>query len=59
MGSREDAAAKIDTETAIKIDSMLKAVSLNKDFVINDILNFVYDINPGVHKNYLLKLGNQ
>jgi len=58
MGSREDAAAKIDTETVFKIDSMLKALSLNKDFVIHDVLFFVYDINPVVHRNYLLRLGN-
>lgn len=58
MGSREGAVAKIDTDVASKIEGMLKALDLNKDFVINDILSFVYNIKPKVHKNYLLKLSN-
>ena len=52
MGSREDAAGKIDADTVDKIESMSKSLVLNKDLVIRDILSFVCDINPKVHKNY-------
>ncbi|CAG9799231.1 unnamed protein product [Chironomus riparius] len=58
MGSREDAAGKIDAKTVDKIESMSKALSFNKDIVIRDILSFVYAINPKVHKNFLLKMLN-
>ena len=58
MGSREGAVAKIDADTFSKIESMSKALSLNKDSVIRDVLSFVYDIKPEVHKNFLLKLRN-
>ncbi|XP_070496564.1 V-type proton ATPase subunit G-like [Chironomus tepperi] len=54
MGSRES--AKIDAETIYKIDNMTKALDSNKDLVIHDILSFVYDINPKVHKNFQLKM---
>lgn len=34
MGSREDVAARIDTETKAKIEEMNKAVGVHKDPVI-------------------------
>lgn len=58
MGSREGVAAKIDVDTQQKIAEMTRAISVNKNLVIQDILQLVYDIKPEVHKNYLLKFQN-
>ena len=52
MGSREDVAARIDADTKIKIEEMNKAVIVNKQAVINQILELVYDIKPELHKNF-------
>jgi len=52
MGSREDVAARIDADTKIKINEMNKAVSVNKQAVIEKILELVYDIKPELHKNF-------
>lgn len=52
MGSREDVAARIDADTKIKIEEMNKAVSVNKQAVIEKILELVYDIKPELHKNF-------
>ncbi|XP_055627060.1 V-type proton ATPase subunit G-like [Toxorhynchites rutilus septentrionalis] len=51
MGSREGVAAKIDADTAIKIEEMSRSISSNKRALINEILNLVYDIKPQLHKN--------
>ncbi|CAO1343317.1 unnamed protein product [Diamesa serratosioi] len=55
MGSREGVAAKIDADTVLKIDEMNRAISSNKNPIIQEVLRLVYDIKPEVHKNYLLK----
>lgn len=52
MGTREGVAAKIDAETRVKIDEMNKMVQIQKEAVIKDILNLVYDIKPELHINY-------
>ncbi|KAG6452935.1 V-type proton ATPase subunit G [Manduca sexta] len=52
MGTREGVAAKIDAETRIKIDEMNKMVQTQKEAVIKDVLNLVYDIKPELHINY-------
>jgi len=52
MGSREDVAARIDADTKIKIEEMNKAVSVNKQAIIEKILDLVYDIKPELHKNF-------
>jgi len=52
MGSREFFAARIDADTKIKIDEMNKAVIVNKEAVIDQILELVYDIKPELHKNF-------
>lgn len=56
MGSREGVAAKIDADTTTKIHEMTKAIQTNKTPVIQDIMGLVYEINPEVHKNFLLKM---
>jgi V-type H+-transporting ATPase subunit G len=55
MGSREGVAAKIETDTQQRIEEMNRAVSGNKNVIIQELLELVYDIKPEVHKNYLLK----
>ncbi|XP_026750746.1 V-type proton ATPase subunit G [Galleria mellonella] len=52
MGTREGVAAKIDAETKVKIDEMNRMVQSQKDAVIKDILNLIYDIKPELHINY-------
>lgn len=52
MGSREDVAARIDADTKVKIEEMNKAVSVNKQAIIEKILELVYDIKPELHKNF-------
>lgn len=56
MGSREGVAAKIDADTVVKIEEMNRAISLNKNAIINDIIGLVYNIKPEVHKNFLLRM---
>lgn len=58
MGSREGVAAKIDSETQVRIAKMNQDVVSNKSIVIDQILKLVFDVKPEVHKNYLLKLKN-
>ncbi|VEN42120.1 unnamed protein product [Callosobruchus maculatus] len=52
MGSREDVASKIEADTKRRIEEMNKAVQAQKEPVIQEILNLVYDIKPEIHKNY-------
>ena len=52
MGSREDVAAKIDQDTKIRIDDMNKTILTQRDSVMQNILELVYDIKPEIHKNY-------
>lgn len=52
MGSREGVASKIDADTNVKLQEMNRQLSSNKETVIKSILDFVYDIQPELHKNY-------
>ncbi|XP_060859161.1 V-type proton ATPase subunit G-like [Metopolophium dirhodum] len=52
LGSREDVAARIDADTKIKIEEMNKAVIVNKQAVVDHILELVYEIKPELHKNF-------
>ncbi|KAM3958190.1 V-type proton ATPase subunit Vha13 [Aphomia sociella] len=52
MGTREGVAAKIDAETKVKIDEMNRMVQSQKEAVIKEVLNLVYDIKPELHVNY-------
>ena len=55
MGSREGVAAKIDADTRIKLDDMERAIVSRKEPVIQEVLQFVYNIKPEMHKNYVKK----
>ena len=55
MGSREGVAAKIDADTRVKLDDMERAIGSRKEPVIQEILQFVYNITPEMHKNYAKK----
>lgn len=52
MGTREDVASKIDIETKQRLGEMIKALGSNKEPVIVDLLNLIYDIKPELHKNW-------
>lgn len=52
MGSREGVASKIDADTQVKLQEMLKALAATKDPVIQAVLDYVYDIQADLHKNY-------
>uniref|UniRef100_R4G878 V-type proton ATPase subunit G n=1 Tax=Rhodnius prolixus TaxID=13249 RepID=R4G878_RHOPR len=52
MGSREDVAARIEADTRQKVEEMNRAVNVNKESVIQQILELVFDIKPDLHKNY-------
>lgn len=52
MGSREGVASKIDIETKQRLDDMLRQLASQKEPVIGDVLNLIYDIKPELHKNY-------
>lgn len=59
MGFREDAAAKIDADTKIKIEEINKAVTVNKQAVVEKLLEMVYDIKPELHKNFKATANNE
>ncbi|XP_055387783.1 V-type proton ATPase subunit G [Condylostylus longicornis] len=52
MGSREGVAAKIDADTKLKLAEMNQAIEQRKEPVINEILQYVYNIVPEIHRNY-------
>lgn len=52
MGTREGVASKIDADTQVKLQEMLRQLAANKEPVIEEVLNYVYDIKPELHKNY-------
>jgi len=55
LGSRDDIAARIDKETVEQLQSMQKSVHANKEKVIQQLLQYVCDIKPELHRN----LGNR
>lgn len=52
MGSREGVASKIDADTQKKLQEMLQQLSTTKEPVLLAILEYVYDIQADLHKNY-------
>jgi V-type H+-transporting ATPase subunit G len=52
LGSRGDAAARIEADTNNKVSAMNKSVADNKQRVIDAIINTTCDILPQVHKNF-------
>ncbi|KAI4468781.1 vacuolar atp synthase subunit g [Holotrichia oblita] len=52
MGSREGVQSKIEQDTKRRIDEMNRAIVTQKEAVIKEVLNLVYDIRPEIHKNY-------
>lgn len=52
MGTREGVASKIDAETQIRLQEMIRALASQKQPVIEEVLNLVNDIKPEMHKNY-------
>lgn len=52
MGSREGVASKIDIDTQKKLQEMLQQLAATKEPVIQAILDYVYDIQPELHKNW-------
>lgn len=52
MGSREGVASKIDIDTEVKLQEMKRALSTQREQVIESILSLIYDIKPELHKNY-------
>ncbi|XP_059615422.1 V-type proton ATPase subunit G-like [Phlebotomus argentipes] len=55
MGSREGVAAKIDSDTKVKIEEMNRMLVSNKDVVVQELLDLVYDIKPEIHRNFQMK----
>lgn len=56
MGSREGVAAKIDVDTQKKLQEMLQQLGTTKEAVIHAILDYVYDIQPALHRNWRAEL---
>uniref|UniRef100_A0A1Q3FPI7 V-type proton ATPase subunit G n=1 Tax=Culex tarsalis TaxID=7177 RepID=A0A1Q3FPI7_CULTA len=52
IGSREGVSNKIDAETRVRIEEMNRALSTHKEHVILDVLNYAYDIEAKMHKNF-------
>lgn len=52
MGSREGVASKIDADTQVKLQEMLRQLVKTKEPVVLDVLEYVYDITTDLHKNY-------
>lgn len=55
MGSREGVAAKIEADTQLKIQEMNRSIQGNREILIKEILQLVYDIKPELHKNFQVK----
>ncbi|XP_063699502.1 V-type proton ATPase subunit G [Culicoides brevitarsis] len=55
MGSREGVAAKIEADTQLRIQEMNRSIQGNREQLIKEILNLVYDIKPELHKNFQVK----
>ena len=52
MGSREGVASKIDADTQVKLQEMLRQLGTTKEPVIQAVLEYIYDIAVERHKNY-------
>lgn len=54
LDTRVDVSDRIDADTTLKIEEMNKAISVNKNAVVDKILELVYDIKPELPKNFKL-----
>lgn len=54
LGSRSDMESQIDNETKRKLKEVEDNVRKNKDVAIKSLLDFVVDIQPELHKNYVV-----
>lgn len=52
-GSKDQVAAKIDTDARTKLEEMNRALGSHKDPVMKQVLDFVYAIKPELHQNYV------
>lgn len=52
MGTREGVAAKIEKDAKLKLDEMNRQLATHKELVIQEVLQYVYDIEPKIHKNF-------
>lgn len=53
LGSRSDMESQIDNETKKKLKEVDENVRRNKDGAIKNLLDFVMDIQPELHKNFV------
>ncbi|CDW56273.1 vacuolar ATPase G subunit protein [Trichuris trichiura] len=51
LGSRQDIAQRIEQDAAMKVQLLEQTVSLNKEKVIQLLLQSVCDVKPVVHRN--------
>ncbi|XP_069823598.1 V-type proton ATPase subunit G 3 isoform X2 [Dendropsophus ebraccatus] len=56
MGSQGNLATKIDEETVQKIQVYNASYLKYKENVMQELLNFIYNVNPEVHVNFKYKL---
>ncbi|GAB6024598.1 V-type proton ATPase catalytic subunit A [Chamberlinius hualienensis] len=58
MGSKDDIAAKIETDKKNRLEEMDRSVGNNKEKVIDQILSLVYNIKPEAHYNLRIGVRN-
>ncbi|XP_056647765.1 V-type proton ATPase subunit G-like [Diorhabda carinulata] len=54
MGSKEDAAAKIEKDTERYMFQLDESVKHNKEALILDLIGLAIDVKPEVHRNYAI-----
>lgn len=59
MGSKDVVAARIDSDTKTQLEQMERQQRQNRPQVIDELLKYVYDLKPMLHKNYALQLREQ
>jgi len=51
LGSRDDVAAKIEADMHSKMQSINQCMAANKEQVIQQMIKYIYEIKPAIHKN--------
>jgi len=51
LGSRDDVAAKIDADMRSKMVTINDCMAANKELVIQQMIKYIYEIKPAIHKN--------
>ncbi|XP_064479858.1 V-type proton ATPase subunit G-like [Ornithodoros turicata] len=54
MDSKEDVTARIDAEAKLKLAEVDKLVAQRKKATVEKLLNIVYDVDPKVHRNFVI-----